>query len=49
MGLVQLFKSRNDLSRNLVWRLIKLEQEKILSKVCAMPVGCYVESKNDCL
>jgi len=38
MGLVQLFKSRNDLSRNIVWRLIKLEQEKILSKVYAVPV-----------
>ncbi|KAK9489003.1 hypothetical protein V1508DRAFT_136431, partial [Lipomyces doorenjongii] len=32
MGLVQLFKSRTDSSRNLVWRLIKLEQEKIFSK-----------------
>ncbi|KAL6689681.1 hypothetical protein J3F84DRAFT_391585 [Trichoderma pleuroticola] len=32
MGLVQLFKSRTDLNRNLVWRLIKLEQENIFSK-----------------
>ncbi|PTB45984.1 hypothetical protein M441DRAFT_63300 [Trichoderma asperellum CBS 433.97] len=32
MSLVSLFKSRTDSSRNLVWRLIKLEQEKILSK-----------------
>ncbi|KAL7910623.1 hypothetical protein GGI35DRAFT_449222 [Trichoderma velutinum] len=32
MGLVQLFKSRTDSNRNLVWKLIKLEQEKIFSK-----------------
>ncbi|KAH6867336.1 hypothetical protein B0T10DRAFT_541900 [Thelonectria olida] len=32
MGLVQLFKSRTDSSRNLVWKLIKLEQEKIFFK-----------------
>ncbi|KAL7931412.1 hypothetical protein V8C35DRAFT_310338 [Trichoderma chlorosporum] len=32
MGLVQLFKDRTDSSKNIVWRLIKLEQEKILSK-----------------
>ncbi|ODQ69979.1 hypothetical protein LIPSTDRAFT_6087 [Lipomyces starkeyi NRRL Y-11557] len=31
-GLVELFKSRTDSSRNLVWKLIKLEQEKIFSK-----------------
>ncbi|KAH6646201.1 hypothetical protein BKA67DRAFT_583529 [Truncatella angustata] len=32
MGLVHLFKSRTDSNRNLIWRLIMLEQEKILSK-----------------
>lgn len=35
MGLVQLFKSRTNSNKNLVWRLIKLEQENIFSKVCA--------------
>ncbi|KAL6909269.1 hypothetical protein GGI43DRAFT_394978 [Trichoderma evansii] len=32
MGLVSLFKTRTDSSKKLVWKLIKLEQEKILSK-----------------
>ncbi|KAM6478420.1 hypothetical protein HDV62DRAFT_191497 [Trichoderma sp. SZMC 28011] len=35
MGLVQLFKSRTDSNKNLVWRLIKLEQENIFSKHAA--------------
>ncbi|KAB5576196.1 hypothetical protein GE09DRAFT_1094944 [Coniochaeta sp. 2T2.1] len=32
IGLVQLFKSRTDSNRNLVWRLIKLEQERMMSQ-----------------
>ncbi|UKZ63928.1 uncharacterized protein TrAtP1_005149 [Trichoderma atroviride] len=32
MGLVSLFKSRTDSSKKLVWKLIRLEQEKILLK-----------------
>jgi hypothetical protein len=47
IGLVQLFKSRTDSNRNLVWRLIKLEQERILSKVYST-CRCFESNSNCC-
>lgn len=36
MGLVQLFKNRSDLNKSMVWKLIKLEQDRILANVRRM-------------